>query len=181
MPSTILESVLFQRFTSREPSVVRAMNEFMVRNSGEVAWPYPRGPMKSDPTENCFILLLTKDRKVVSEIFIWDLKLLMSDHYSICFSIFWLDKVHLDDNSYHFSYTRSHITYNVLTLKPDPSELYSSSRNGSVAQQLSFCLWLRAWSQGAGIDSHMGPPAWSLLLPLPVSASFSVCLSWINK
>ena len=38
-----------------------------------------------------------------------------------------------------------------------------------MAQQLSFCLWLRTWSWSPRIKSHIGLPAWSLLLPLPVS------------
>ena len=42
-------------------------------------------------------------------------------------------------------------------------------RDAWVAQRLSICLWLRAWSWGPGIESHIGLPAWSLLLPLPVS------------
>ena len=54
-----------------------------------------------------------------------------------------------------------------------------------VAQQFSACLWPRVWSWSPGIESHIGLPAWSLLLPLPVpillSLSLSLCLSWINK
>ena len=38
-----------------------------------------------------------------------------------------------------------------------------------VAQQFSACLWSRAGSWTHGIKSHVGPPAWSLLLPLPLS------------
>ena len=36
---------------------------------------------------------------------------------------------------------------------------------------------------GPEIESHIGLPAWSQLLPLPVSLplSLSLCLSWINK
>ena len=30
---------------------------------------------------------------------------------------------------------------------------------------------------GPGIESHIGFPAWSLLLPLPMSLPLSVCLS----
>ena len=48
-------------------------------------------------------------------------------------------------------------------------------------QQLSTCLWPRAWSWSPGIQSHIGVPAWSLFLPLPVSLPLSLCLSWINK
>ena len=43
-----------------------------------------------------------------------------------------------------------------------------------VAQRLSICLWLRAWSQSPGIKSCSRLPAWSLLLPLPMSLPFSV-------
>ena len=37
-----------------------------------------------------------------------------------------------------------------------------------VAQQFSACLWPRARSWSPGIESRVGLPAWSLLLPLPV-------------
>ena len=50
-----------------------------------------------------------------------------------------------------------------------------------VAQQLSIHLQLRAWSQNSGMESHFRLLAWSLLPPVYVSASFSLCLSWINK
>ena len=50
-----------------------------------------------------------------------------------------------------------------------------------VAQWFSVCLQLRAWSWSPGIESHIGLPAWSLLLPLPVSLPLSISLSWINK
>ena len=52
-----------------------------------------------------------------------------------------------------------------------------------VAQRFSACLLPRAWSWSPGIQSHIGLPAWSLLLPLPVSlpVSLSLCLPWINK
>ena len=45
------------------------------------------------------------------------------------------------------------------------------------------CLWLRAWSRSPGIKSHIGLPAWSLLLFLPMSLPLSLCVSheWINK
>ena len=48
-----------------------------------------------------------------------------------------------------------------------------------VAQQLNVCSWLRVWSQSSRIGSCIRLPAWSLLLPLPVSLPLS--LSWINK
>ena len=54
-------------------------------------------------------------------------------------------------------------------------------RGSWVAQWFSTCLWPRAWSWNPGIESHIRLPAWSLLLPLPVSLPLSVCLSWINK
>ena len=52
-----------------------------------------------------------------------------------------------------------------------------------MAQRFSTCLRPRAWSWRPGIESHVGLPAWSLLLPLPVSLplSLSLWLSWINK
>ena len=36
---------------------------------------------------------------------------------------------------------------------------------------------------GPGIESHFGPPTWSLLLPLPVSLplSLSLCVSLMDK
>ena len=49
------------------------------------------------------------------------------------------------------------------------------------AQWFSAYLWLRARSWRPGIESHVGLPAWGLLLPLPVSPPLSPCLSWINK
>ena len=48
-----------------------------------------------------------------------------------------------------------------------------------MAQQFSACLWPRARSWSPGIESHVGLPAWSLLLPPPVSLPLS--LSIINK
>ena len=45
-----------------------------------------------------------------------------------------------------------------------------------VAQWLSNCLWLRSWSWGPGIESHIRILAGSLLLPLPMSQSLSVSL-----
>ena len=44
-----------------------------------------------------------------------------------------------------------------------------------VAQWLSVCLWLRAWSRSPGIESCIGLPTGSLLLPLAcVSASLRI-------
>ena len=40
-----------------------------------------------------------------------------------------------------------------------------------VVQQFSACLWPRAQSWRPGMESHVGLPAWSLLLPLPLSLS----------
>ena len=54
-------------------------------------------------------------------------------------------------------------------------------RDTWVPQWLSICLWLRVWSRGPGIESRIRFPVESLLVPLPVSASLSLCLSWINK
>ena len=51
-----------------------------------------------------------------------------------------------------------------------------------VAQWFSACLPPRAWSWGPGIESHLGLPAWSLLLPLPVSLPLLLSVfQWINK
>ena len=58
---------------------------------------------------------------------------------------------------------------------------WSYTRDTWLAQQLSVCLWLRAWSWSPGIKSHIRLPAWSLLLPLPMSLPLSLCVSWINK
>ena len=57
---------------------------------------------------------------------------------------------------------------------------FSSSPRGSVAERR---LRPRALSWGPGIESRVGLPARSLLLPLPVSLPFSlcVCLSLVNK
>ena len=43
--------------------------------------------------------------------------------------------------------------------------------------------WLRSWSQGPGIESHIRLPVRTLLLPLPMSLplSFCVCHKQINK
>ena len=52
-------------------------------------------------------------------------------------------------------------------------------RDAWVAQWLTACLWPRAWSWGPRTESHIGLPAWSLLLPLPVSLPLppSLCVS----
>ena len=43
-----------------------------------------------------------------------------------------------------------------------------------VAQWFNACLWPGALSWSPGIESRIGLPAWSLLLPLPVSAPLSI-------
>ena len=48
-----------------------------------------------------------------------------------------------------------------------------------MTQRLSVSLWLRTWSWRPGTESCVGLPAWSLLLPLPVSLPLSLCLSFI--
>ena len=48
-----------------------------------------------------------------------------------------------------------------------------------VAQWLSICLQLRAWSRGPGIKSHIGLTAGSLLLTLPMS--LPLCVFLMNK
>ena len=55
------------------------------------------------------------------------------------------------------------------------------SRDTWVTHRLSICFRLRVWSWGSRIESHIGLPECSLLLPLFVSLPLSVCLSWINK
>ena len=50
-----------------------------------------------------------------------------------------------------------------------------------VAQRLGACLWLRARSWSPGIESHVGLPAWSLLLPLPMSLPLYLSVSLMNK
>ena len=54
------------------------------------------------------------------------------------------------------------------------------SWNPWVAQQISTCLWPRAWSWKPGIESDIGLSAWSLLLPLPVSLPLSLCVSLMS-
>ena len=46
-----------------------------------------------------------------------------------------------------------------------------------VSQWLSIYLWLRSWSRGPRVESCIGVPTGSLLIPLPVSLSLSVYLS----
>ena len=59
----------------------------------------------------------------------------------------------------------------------------SRNRDPWVAQRFSACLWPRARSWSPGIESHVGLPAWSLLLPPPVSLplSLSLSMSIMNK
>ena len=52
---------------------------------------------------------------------------------------------------------------------------------GHLGGSVIVCLWLRAWSRGPGVESHIRLPTGSLLLPLPMSLPLSLCLSWINK
>ena len=53
---------------------------------------------------------------------------------------------------------------------------YLEMRDDWVAQWLCASLRPRAWSWSPGIESHVGLPAWSLLLPLPVSLPLCVCV-----
>ena len=55
-----------------------------------------------------------------------------------------------------------------------------NSRGVWVTQWLSICLWLKAWSQGPGMESRIRLPTESLLLPLLMSLLLSLCVSWIN-
>ena len=48
------------------------------------------------------------------------------------------------------------------------------SPGGSVGERL---LWAQDVTPGPGIESRVGLPAWSLLLPLPGSLPLSLCLS----
>ena len=51
-----------------------------------------------------------------------------------------------------------------------------------VAQSLSICLWLKSWSRGHGMESHIGllqGAGFSLCLCL-LSLPLSLGLSWIN-
>ena len=50
-----------------------------------------------------------------------------------------------------------------------------------VAQWLNIFLGLRVWTWGPRMESCIGFPVGSLLLPLPMSLTLSMCLSWINK
>ena len=50
-------------------------------------------------------------------------------------------------------------------------------RAALVVQQFSSCLGPRVWPRGPGVESHIGLPAWSLLLPLPVSLPLSLYVS----
>ena len=50
-----------------------------------------------------------------------------------------------------------------------------------MVQWLSVCLWLRWWSRGPGIESHIGLPAGILLLPLPMSLPLCMSHEYINK
>ena len=46
-----------------------------------------------------------------------------------------------------------------------------------VAQWLDVCLWLKSWSRVPGIKFRISLPTESLLLPLPMSLPFSLCVS----
>ena len=68
----------------------------------------------------------------------------------------------------------------LILLQPVRKSFFNPNHGDAwVAQRLSICLWLRAWSPSPGIKSPIGLPAWSLLLPLPVSLPLSVSL--MNK
>ena len=59
--------------------------------------------------------------------------------------------------------------YNCLRIKRD--------WNAWVAQWLSIYLQVRSWPRSPGIESHIGLPVRSLLLPLPMSLPLSLCVS----
>ena len=50
-----------------------------------------------------------------------------------------------------------------------------------VAQWFGACLWPRARSWRPGIESHIRLPAWSLILPLPITLPLCVSHEYINK
>ena len=56
-----------------------------------------------------------------------------------------------------------------------------SLRDPWVAQWLSICLRLRAWSRSPGIHSHIGSLLGACFSCLCPSLCLSLCLSWINK
>ena len=63
---------------------------------------------------------------------------------------------------------------------PSTGEAASSigrSRDSWGAQRLGTSLWPRVWSWSPRIKSHIGIPAWNLLLSLPMSLPLCVCVS----
>ena len=54
-------------------------------------------------------------------------------------------------------------------------------RDPWVAQQFGVCLGPRAQPWGPGIESPVGLPEWSLLLPPHVSLPLSISVSIMNK
>ena len=56
------------------------------------------------------------------------------------------------------------------------TDIKSQQGDTWVAQQLSACLRPRARSWSPGINSHIGLPAWSLFLSLPMSLPLCVCV-----
>ena len=69
--------------------------------------------------------------------------------------------------------------YESLETVPDVNIFFKKALNRDpwVAQRFSAYVQPRAWSWRPRIESHIGLPAWSLLLPLPVSLPLSVCVS----
>ena len=63
----------------------------------------------------------------------------------------------------------------------DFNVISNKSWNAWVAQQLSNCLWLRAWSWILGSSLQWASLHGACFSPACVSASLSLCLSWINK
>ena len=63
---------------------------------------------------------------------------------------------------------------NLDWIEPHNASVYF--RSACRAQWLSICPWPGARSWRPGIESPIGLPAWSLLLPLPVSLPLSVSL-----
>ena len=80
------------------------------------------------------------------------------------------------------------LTYSIIPphVPREEAKLYLSFKAQKLgiprgAQRFSTCLWPRARSWSLGIESCVGLPAWSLLLPLPVSLPLSLSVSIMNK
>ena len=79
-------------------------------------------------------------------------------------------------SSFHWYFIFNYRNHQKFNQHWDQNQEY---RDPWVAQRFDPCLWSRARSWSPGIESRVGLPAWSLLLPPPVSLplSLSLCLS----